>query len=126
MIQPELANAPYDDPLEQVNWEEVTLGALASQLSGLGRDCQSRSMPLFCQCFTNNIPVRLGDYAVGGIDQFGSTQESTAFAIANGFPPPLYDIPPDCAYYSNDLPTCNRASKCASLPILDTRKGYSS
>jgi hypothetical protein len=42
-MQPELETAartqPYD-PVNLVNWDEVTVGALASQLAGLGRGCK--------------------------------------------------------------------------------------
>lgn len=39
-LQPELAAAAqrYENPLLQTNWSEVTIGALASQISGIGRD----------------------------------------------------------------------------------------
>lgn len=31
------------DPISQVQWEDVTIGALASQLAGIGRDCKCQS-----------------------------------------------------------------------------------
>lgn len=37
---PELANLISTDSTEHVDWDEVTVGALASQLSGIGRDCK--------------------------------------------------------------------------------------
>lgn len=39
---PELADAPVQDPIRDVNWAEVTLGSLAGQSSGITRDCKSR------------------------------------------------------------------------------------
>lgn len=38
---PELAGNAGSDPLERISWEEVTVGALASQLAGTGgmREC---------------------------------------------------------------------------------------
>ena len=42
---PELANVTADDPISHVNWHEVTLGALAGQLSGIARDCQLAIYP---------------------------------------------------------------------------------
>ena len=38
---PELADAPFRDPVRDVNWAEVTLGSLAGQSSGISRDCKS-------------------------------------------------------------------------------------
>ena len=42
LFQPELADAAkqFQNPLLQTNWSEVTVGSLASQLSGMGRDCK--------------------------------------------------------------------------------------
>lgn len=38
---PELANAVQDfDPIEDVDWDEVTLADLASHMAGVGRDCE--------------------------------------------------------------------------------------
>jgi len=42
---PELADAPFRDPVRDVNWAEVTLGTLAGQTSGLARDCKSAPLP---------------------------------------------------------------------------------
>lgn len=42
---PELANrsgeasSPNFDPVRETDWEDITIGALAAQISGLGRDC---------------------------------------------------------------------------------------
>lgn len=36
---PELARARSRNAVDQTVWSEITLGALASQLSGIGRDC---------------------------------------------------------------------------------------
>lgn len=40
--QPELAeaNKAFVNPIVSTNWSEVTVGSLASQLSGIGRDCE--------------------------------------------------------------------------------------
>ena len=35
--------------IDQVHWEQVTVGALASQLSGIGRDCNDANTPLHLQ-----------------------------------------------------------------------------
>jgi len=37
---PELRNAPNTGPLNSVQWNDVILGALASHMSGIGRDCK--------------------------------------------------------------------------------------
>jgi len=37
---PELAKSPMRDVVRDVNWSEVTLGSLASQISGISRDCK--------------------------------------------------------------------------------------
>ena len=34
------AEASYINPIMSTNWSEVTIGALASQMSGIGRDCE--------------------------------------------------------------------------------------
>jgi CubicO group peptidase (beta-lactamase class C family) len=36
---PELRNLKYDNEIDNVKWEEITIGALAAQISGIGRDC---------------------------------------------------------------------------------------
>ena len=36
---PQLASAAEGDPTKNVQWKEVTLGALASQMAGITRDC---------------------------------------------------------------------------------------
>jgi CubicO group peptidase (beta-lactamase class C family) len=36
-----VADRAKDDPVENVDWGEVTIGALASQLAGIVRDCKS-------------------------------------------------------------------------------------
>jgi hypothetical protein len=38
---PELHKATDRDEIESVKWDEVTIGSLASHLSGIGRDCES-------------------------------------------------------------------------------------
>jgi CubicO group peptidase (beta-lactamase class C family) len=40
-LVPELAGCQSPDDVDHVQWSEITLGALASQLSGIGRDCKS-------------------------------------------------------------------------------------
>jgi hypothetical protein len=50
---PELQRVSLDsniNPIEDVDWDEVTVGALASQLSGILRDCMPCFDPLFI-CF---------------------------------------------------------------------------
>jgi hypothetical protein len=37
---PELRNSPDTGTVNSVQWDDVTLGALASQMSGIGRDCK--------------------------------------------------------------------------------------
>jgi CubicO group peptidase (beta-lactamase class C family) len=37
---PELQGAAFNNNVDDVKWEEVTVGALAAQLSGIGRDCR--------------------------------------------------------------------------------------
>lgn len=46
---PELANSQMQDTIHDVDWSEVTLGSLASQISGISRDCMS---PLASDAFT--------------------------------------------------------------------------
>ena len=41
---PELAAAPFRDPIRDVNWASITLGSLAGQSSGLTRDCKLRHL----------------------------------------------------------------------------------
>jgi CubicO group peptidase (beta-lactamase class C family) len=42
---PELKNAKFNNEIDTEQWEQVTLGALASQMSGIGRDCELPSLP---------------------------------------------------------------------------------
>lgn len=40
--------AASDDSISQVQWKDVTLGALAGQMSGIARDCMARYLSLTC------------------------------------------------------------------------------
>jgi hypothetical protein len=42
---PELRDAPNTGPINSVQWKDVTLGALASHMSGIGRDCELLNWP---------------------------------------------------------------------------------
>ena len=41
---PELKNATFKDEIDTVRWSEVTVGALASHLAGITRDCRSSTI----------------------------------------------------------------------------------
>jgi hypothetical protein len=41
---PELRGAHGGDVIDSVEWEELTIGALAAQLSGIGRDCRCHNL----------------------------------------------------------------------------------
>ncbi|KAE9373918.1 putative penicillin-binding protein [Stipitochalara longipes BDJ] len=101
----EAAQTQPDDPIRFVNWNEVTVGSMASQLSGIGRDC---NLPLFsqtCEIATNSISaVYLGDFALGGMGT-----PSTSLAVEDGFPPLPNGSLPTCSFYSYTLPSCTRA-----------------
>jgi CubicO group peptidase (beta-lactamase class C family) len=44
---PELANSQRHDVVSDVDWSEVTLGSLASQISGISRDCTVTTGAIF-------------------------------------------------------------------------------
>ncbi|KAJ5620773.1 hypothetical protein N7510_004757 [Penicillium lagena] len=57
---PELRKAGLNstvDPIDDVNWEEVTVGALASQLSGILRDCVLPLLDNHADLSTQGLPV---------------------------------------------------------------------
>ena len=57
---PELAAAAKHEQnaVDSVDWESVTVGNLASQMSGAGRDCESGFSIL---CFSSILPFNLND-----------------------------------------------------------------
>ncbi|KAH6660992.1 beta-lactamase family protein-like protein [Truncatella angustata] len=81
-----IANRSSDDPVAYTAWDEVTIGALATQMSGIPRD-----------------------YALlGEISQQDSTKK---YITALGFPPlPAADLPP-----CGDVPLCNRQQFFAGI-----------
>ncbi|KAI1609311.1 putative penicillin-binding protein [Exophiala viscosa] len=87
---PELAAAgeSFKNPLLSTNWNEVTVGALASQISGIGRD----------------FGVHLGDLA---IPSFQSPPISND--IPDGYPPLNNETIIECTSYGDTLPPCSRA-----------------
>ena len=52
---PELANHEVQDATRDVDWSEVTVGTLASQISGISRDCMIESYS-FGGNLTNSLP----------------------------------------------------------------------
>ncbi|KAK5451815.1 hypothetical protein LTS15_007538 [Exophiala xenobiotica] len=86
---PELATAAqsYKNPLLSTNWSEVTVGSLASQISGIGRD------------------FHLGDLA---IQSFQSPPVSDTVNI-DGYPPLGNETIIECNSYGDTLPSCSRA-----------------
>lgn len=96
---PELKNAidsPGDSSLTSVDWSKITVGDLASQLSGIGRDCESSVLkPLFRQIL---IPCE---------DSYGDVATLDIPWTEAGLPPlPSEDIP-RCGGNSS-TPPCNR------------------
>ncbi|GAM33678.1 penicillin-binding protein [Talaromyces pinophilus] len=88
---PELAQAVPDssNPILYTNWSEVTIGSLASQISGIGAN------------------FHVGDLAtpyIGG----PSPSEVIPEAVSLGFPPVNNDSIIQCSFYSYDLPPCTR------------------
>ncbi|EXJ89929.1 hypothetical protein A1O3_02996 [Capronia epimyces CBS 606.96] len=82
----EAARTLPHDPIRYVNWEEVTVGSLASQLSGIGRD------------------YLLGDFATSGF-QAPTLEEFEA----DGYPYIPDSEQPNCTFYGDNYPTCTRA-----------------
>ncbi|KAH8812245.1 putative penicillin-binding protein [Xylogone sp. PMI_703] len=84
---PELAAAAkhYQNPLLQTDWSQITIGGLASQISGLGRD------------------VSLGDISLPG---FGLPPVSDD--VPSGFPPLPQNSIINCSSYGPE-PPCTRA-----------------
>ncbi|KAK5172114.1 uncharacterized protein LTR77_003752 [Saxophila tyrrhenica] len=81
----EEAQKSYKNPIMSTNWSEVTVGALASQLSGIGRD-----------------------YALGDLSTQSFGAPPPEAAIDSGYPPlPNGGLP--CDAYGDDLPSCSRA-----------------
>lgn len=87
---PELNRAAGDD-IERVAWDEVTVGQLASHMSGLARDC-TYSTGYTSQ--TNGIDCSK-DVAVPGLPKLPSTNTNTCCSNpdkcdSNGMPNPYY------------------------------------
>ncbi|KAH8703424.1 putative penicillin-binding protein [Talaromyces proteolyticus] len=85
---PELAAAAqsYQNPLLQTNWSEVTVGSLASQISGIGR----------------------GEVSLGDLASEGFQQPPVSTNIPNGFPPLGNETVINCSSYGPE-PPCTRA-----------------
>ncbi|KAL6252772.1 hypothetical protein RBB50_000491 [Rhinocladiella similis] len=83
----EAAAKSYKNPLLSTNWSEVTVGSLASQISGIGRD------------------FHLGDLA---IQSFQSPPVSNV-VDQDGYPPLGNESIIGCNSYGDSLPPCTRA-----------------
>ena len=83
-----------------VQWNDVTLGALASQMSGIGRDCKlvKLTVTMLIPDVDEDIPDSLGDFAWLGPELVG-----------DGFPPLNASDLPTCAIGIPGVPTCDRA-----------------
>lgn len=113
--QPELAeaNKNFINPIVSTNWTEVTIGSLASQLSGIGRDCEfipSSSHLLFIKA--NGKSVLLGDFAV---ETFGNPP--LELVVENGYPELDNSTFPTCNFYGPQ-PTCTRERKLRSYSLV--------
>ena len=88
------------DPVTDVDWEDVTLGALASQMSGIARDCE---FALLASLSTGIRHVR-SDRGVDGVlgEILNDFNQSAAEKI--GFPPLPDSEVPTCGAW----PLCNR------------------
>jgi len=100
-----------DDAVERVQWRDVTVGALASQLSGIGRDCKA----------TTGAPCQKKE----GSTNDGPWADNNADLASQGFPwkeaglPPLPPSEiPTCAGNSSQ-PPCNRKGT-----FTCTRQGF--
>ncbi|KIW11614.1 hypothetical protein PV08_10916 [Exophiala spinifera] len=67
----EAAGKSYKNPLLSTNWSEVTVGSLASQASGIGRDCE-RSPPVSNSVDKDGYPP-LGNESVIECNSYGDS-----------------------------------------------------
>jgi hypothetical protein len=96
----ELARMPGSSPISSSDWDSITIGSLASQTSGLIRDCGSLRLDGTCSLEENADLVK-PDSLLGEVTQDLALNDLYAL----GFPPiPLVEIPP-----CGDIPVCNRS-----------------
>jgi CubicO group peptidase (beta-lactamase class C family) len=89
---PELAHVPIDNSVRKINWSEITLGALAGQMSGLPRDCKFEATEAASDLFhvdeeTDNSSDALGDLssmpglAALGLPELNASEATTCGTI---------------------------------------------
>lgn len=109
---PELAamvanTSSSSDPVNNIAWNDVTIGSLATQMSGIPRDCKILLFPpLKCGllCWFGHYANKLPDALLGEVSQQDSTKDHV---VQLGFPPlPAAELPP-----CGDTPLCDRARK---------------
>lgn len=97
--------------IDSVQWDQVTVGALASQLSGMGRDCT----------FSVFTFITVGTLTRGSADNSGDLSVQDFPAKEAGLPPlPPQDIP-TCGINDGQLP-CPRKGKRMHRVCLPTSK----
>lgn len=114
-LVPELARVPRSsNVIEDVQWSEITLGELASQLSGIGRDCM---------CWLIIIPGK-GNQLLNLICLLDASSDySTVLANVSGFPVLTSSETITCGSFTTVQPPCNRSGKSGldlQMPLLST------
>jgi hypothetical protein len=115
---PELAkfegrsSRPDFDPVRETDWDDITIGALASQVSGLGRDCRATS-------FKKNWKSTDTDLVIDGVlGEFTETEDAPP-AWQLGLPELSNSSLPPCGAW----PLCTRERKetfdCAKAIMAD-------
>ncbi|EED23038.1 penicillin-binding protein, putative [Talaromyces stipitatus ATCC 10500] len=106
---PELAQAATksSNSLFYTNWSEVTIGSLASQMSGIGVNCKPPVLGSIFDDVDKSFTVHVGDLATPYITGI-PPPEVIPGAISLGYPPVDNDTITQCSFYSYYLPTCTR------------------
>ncbi len=87
----------YSDPVAHTAWEKVTIGGLATQMTGIPRDCK--------QYFFSVIPCHRADEGLDGLlGELTQTPSTRDYVLQYGFPPLSTQEQPPCG----DFPTCDR------------------
>lgn len=106
---PELVSNSSFDSVRRTAFEDITIGALASQISGLGRDCKYPLQPLETRLLTVSLDGTLGELTETDWGD-GPTPDYTIF----GFPP----------LNNSDLPPCGAWPLCDKQRESPVRTTY--
>lgn len=105
-----LAGNYSNDPILNTDWDSITLGALASQLTGIVRDCMCQDPSRAAVTLLINITVWEKKDGISG-EMTQALDQGTLRSL--GFPP----VPPSEIPRCGEQPVCNRQRKTSFISL---------